>query len=415
MRSVAPYNFAAVDSDDVESEKVEWTHDALEHLYDPAFLRKHIGRSRQWARFADERDVQSALMNAIKQLRPPDSISIHSPAWRTYNILNLRYVEGMVQREVAAELNVSERHLRNEQRVAIQALTTLLFDRAESLPEQVAGQRDERPLQHDVDLTEKGAEWVRLDEALRTVLALLDPLLHRQNLQVRVALPALPPITSTGSMLTRQLLISIISWLIHGEMDSTLEIAITLNEAGVQLSANKPHRLAENPARASETNEVLDAVRQIAEAMKVRLSMFDTGDGQRVEIQLPAADVQPVLVIDDDSRAIELVRRYLQTTHQFVVIEATQPEEALHKAVTLRPACILLDVMMPNRDGWELLTLLKTAPETAAIPIIISSVLKERDLPLALGASAVLRKPFNTEQLLAALKQVLPQANIHAG
>ncbi len=59
--------------------------------------------------------------------------------------------------------------------------------------------------------------------------------------------------------------------------------------------------------------------------------------------------------------------------------------------------------MMPERDGWEVLTLLKSHPETARIPVIISSVLNQPDLGAALGAALMLPKPFTTEQLQAAL------------
>jgi CheY-like chemotaxis protein len=67
----------------------------------------------------------------------------------------------------------------------------------------------------------------------------------------------------------------------------------------------------------------------------------------------------------------------------------------------------VLDLMMPDRDGWELLSLLKTHPETAAIPVVVSSVLRQEELARALGAAAVLTKPFTPAQLLDTLRAAI--------
>ena len=68
---------------------------------------------------------------------------------------------------------------------------------------------------------------------------------------------------------------------------------------------------------------------------------------------------------------------------------------------------MLLDVLMPQEDGWDILQSLKTLPETASIPVVICSVLSQPHLALALGAAEVLRKPISEETLLATVKKVL--------
>jgi CheY-like chemotaxis protein len=69
----------------------------------------------------------------------------------------------------------------------------------------------------------------------------------------------------------------------------------------------------------------------------------------------------------------------------------------------LTPQLILLDVMMPGRDGWTALGQLREHPQTQHIPIIVCSIVSQRELALALGAVAFLRKPVSREDLLAAL------------
>jgi CheY-like chemotaxis protein len=73
----------------------------------------------------------------------------------------------------------------------------------------------------------------------------------------------------------------------------------------------------------------------------------------------------------------------------------------------VKPNAIILDVMMPEQDGWETLILFKAHPLTAAIPVIVVTILTDRELALSLGAADFLHKPVSREQLLAALEQVI--------
>jgi len=114
-----------------------------------------------------------------------------------------------------------------------------------------------------------------------------------------------------------------------------------------------------------------------------------------------------VLVIDDDPLARQLVRRLL-TREGFAVHEAADGDEGLACARKLKPDCITLDVMMPRTDGWTVLTELKNDPDLAGIPVIMLSVLDERRLGFALGASEYLTKPVNRDHLAAILSRYVP-------
>ena len=98
---------------------------------------------------------------------------------------------------------------------------------------------------------------------------------------------------------------------------------------------------------------------------------------------------------------MHLFRRFLDGIYE--VVEATSSEQALHLARTVRPRVITLDVMMPSQDGWEILQTIKHDPITENIPVIICSVLRERELALSLGAADCLAKPVTGPQLVSAL------------
>ncbi|MDT8436219.1 MAG: response regulator, partial [Gemmatimonadota bacterium] len=117
-----------------------------------------------------------------------------------------------------------------------------------------------------------------------------------------------------------------------------------------------------------------------------------------------AACIGTVLVIDDDPGGRALLRRVLEK-ERFRVEEAPGGEEGLRRARDLAPDCITLDVMMPGMDGWEVLAALKRDPELAATPVVMVSILDERQLGFSLGAADYLTKPVDRDRLRTVLSR----------
>ncbi len=110
------------------------------------------------------------------------------------------------------------------------------------------------------------------------------------------------------------------------------------------------------------------------------------------------ANAKLVLAIDDDPVARDLMRRAL--AHDGVCVEfAGNGDEGLQRARELRPDVILLDVMMPHKDGWKVLAELKADPELSCIPVVLVTILDNKQMGYALGASEYLVKPVNFERL----------------
>jgi signal transduction histidine kinase/DNA-binding response OmpR family regulator len=109
-----------------------------------------------------------------------------------------------------------------------------------------------------------------------------------------------------------------------------------------------------------------------------------------------------VVVVEDDRRSFDLLRVYLEAAGARVV-SAGDGEEGLDTIRRLNPAGVVLDILLPGIDGWDVLAQLKADPRTAAIPVVVVSMLDERGRGFALGAAEYLVKPVGKEQLLAAL------------
>jgi signal transduction histidine kinase/DNA-binding response OmpR family regulator/HAMP domain-containing protein len=115
-----------------------------------------------------------------------------------------------------------------------------------------------------------------------------------------------------------------------------------------------------------------------------------------------------VLAIDDDPNVIYLLKENLADAG-YRVIGAASGEEGLQKARELRPRAITLDIVMPGTDGWQVLHALKTDPVTRDIPVILVSIVDQKDLGFRLGATDYVIKPFDREALIGALARVAPR------
>lgn len=126
-------------------------------------------------------------------------------------------------------------------------------------------------------------------------------------------------------------------------------------------------------------------------------------DGPRTSA--PRDGAKLVLVVDDDPVARDLLRRYLGRGG-FRVETAANGEEALRLARELSPDAITLDVLMPQMDGWAVLSALKDDPALEPIPVSMLSIVDERRIGFSLGASEFLTKPIDRDKLLEVLERL---------
>ena len=125
----------------------------------------------------------------------------------------------------------------------------------------------------------------------------------------------------------------------------------------------------------------------------------------RLEGAVPVPEGAPtVLVIDDDPTVHDLLQRFL-SREGFRMVAALGGEEGLRLGKELRPTVITLDVLMAGLDGWAVLAALKADPATADIPVIMLTIMDEKQMGYALGAVDYLTKPVEWERLAAVLQK----------
>ncbi|MFZ6017675.1 MAG: response regulator [Nitrospirota bacterium] len=125
-----------------------------------------------------------------------------------------------------------------------------------------------------------------------------------------------------------------------------------------------------------------------------------------VEVESPKKEAakKTVLAIDDNPEAIDIIRKYLG--EEYNVVGLLSGEKAVEKAKEIKPLAITLDILMPKKDGWQVLRELKNTPETQDIPVMILSIVENKRLGFSLGAAEYIVKPVERHILLRKLKSL---------
>ncbi|OQA39922.1 MAG: Stage 0 sporulation protein A [Chloroflexi bacterium ADurb.Bin325] len=190
-----------------------------------------------------------------------------------------------------------------------------------------------------------------------------------------------------------------------GYVDDALCLAVHVWPAATTGEANAA-------AEDADVEDNLHMAQELVGLMGGRLTLGEPdADGLLAQLWLSPAEQTPVLAVDDNADTLKLYERYLSGS-QYHLIGTPDPRQALPLARQFDPAAILIDVMLPDMDGWELLGRLRENPLTADVPLIVCTILPQEQLALALGAAAFIRKPVTRETLLAALDRWTSEASL---
>ena len=383
---------------------------ALNHLYDPDYLR----RSPLAARFgvADRLDTPAALQriltSAIESLRPPPAAPINRQNQRLYDILLYRYVQQSTQEEVAHQLATSPRQLRREQTAAIEMLACVLSEQygVESVP----GSSDEPSAVLPADdlawLKEQPLDGATdLPVVLDGVLALLRRLATERRIAFEVRLADGLQALAVHRMALRQMLLSLLDAAVQGAVGP---IIIQAARAEGQIVIEVRHAVADSSDSSASCSSLAMAAR-LAQLSGGHLSVSDAAASRTVSLILPAAQSIKVLAIDDNSDLLRLLERFLEGT-RYRLVGSRNPLAVFDLIEREAAQVILMDAMMPDLDGWEMLGRLRAHPQSANIPVVICTILDQERLALSLGATRFLRKPVTREALLVALDSCISDA-----
>lgn len=389
--------------------------------------------------------LQHLLSDAIQAIEPGEDCPVGSNAWRVYHVLHSRYIDQFSQDEVARDIFLSPRQLRRLELTAVEVLADHLWA-VHSLEERIgqfahlatempdspparektgsqpveseessaeisqAGQLESGPSGHDEELSwlERTVSNQQVDciefiqSALNTAQPLLDSLGASVSLQAQDNLPGL----SLHPTSARQALLHVITLAARQASDGqvTIHAEITPRRLSIDLHIRAKTTGQSAPGAQNDT-EGLEVAQKLIQISKGSLTI-GADSSFLVTINLPTTEHLAVVVIDDNLDTLRLIEHYLAgTRYRFIGI--SHPTEMIETVAASAPGAILLDVMLPEIDGWELLGRLRMHPNLQHTPMIVYTILPQSELALMLGADDFLRKPIRREVLLSTLDRLV--------
>ena len=398
-------------------ELIRQVRDALSHLYDYAYLQRHpladslVPASAITTRTRAQ-ELRQILLDAIEALNPGDSVPIRAVERRAYAILFGMYVEGRERREVAASIGVSGRQLRRDRIAAFEALASILQDRYLRGTETGSPLFITEPVKAQGEWLPAQREPLNLSDTVAGLLPVLERMAFERGVELTSAVPSTLPRLYTNRTLIRQALITLAS---HAMTNLPLARLSFEARAGRE-SVDVALRLDYRPRR----NSVGDTGLSLACVFKPVQALVEALEGDLYEetvrpgidiiwLSLPRQNETLVLVVDDNQELFALFQRYV-ADHPYQLMHAASVNQALTTLETITPGVITLDLMMPDRDGWDLLQALRSDGLTEQIPIVVCSILDDPELAYAWGAQGYLKKPVGPVAFLQALAQAAQPA-----
>jgi CheY-like chemotaxis protein/predicted DNA-binding protein (UPF0251 family) len=383
---------------------------ALAHLHDPNYTfaptlcEVLLGASHPVAC-----TIQSEILRAIGELAPGPEVPPGSSVQLAYEVLRQRFVLRLSQEEAAERLALSVRSLQRIQREATHGLARLLWERrtppAVTEDAQQAGAPADwhAQVQQELVLLQESAPETGcdLEETLGGALRIATT---TASFQARCFwLPTGQPITvHFHPTALRHVFVNLISSLARVAPRGTITVAVAPAEG-------RTHATFTAQPTAPMPCVDLSLAETLLSMQGGDLRMQQTEDTLTVTVTLPLVE-QParttVLVVDDNADLVTLYRTYCAKT-RFDLVHLREAKGLFETVNQVRPAIIVLDILLPDLDGWDILFQLHVNPLTQPIPVIVCSVVTDEQLVLDLGARLYLRKPVWRSQLLDAFDYVL--------
>jgi len=390
---------------------------ALNRLYDAVALRRSplVDPLRLRDRPNPSEALRALLESEIELLSSASDAPASSKNHRYHQVLFYRYIQRFTQQEVASQLGIGTRHLRREQEAAIEFLADRLRQRhglagvteIEAIPpDDVDAAASYGSIDSEIEhLTDSIDEHsCDLATVLEDCVLLSSALAAQRRVEVQVQLAEPTPVAVARAVL-KQLILNLLVMAIRALDGGTVRVRARLDADKVHLTLTPqpaPHH-AMPPIQWDQ--HALSITQRMAHLFEGEIDARAADGDSALQLTLPMADRACVLAIEDNQDTLDLWQRYLRDS-SFHLIPLRNPHEALDQIERLQPDLIVLDIMLPEVDGWELLGRLRDHPLGKTLPIIVCTVLPQRDLALSLGANGFLPKPATREQFLGVLQRL---------
>lgn len=383
--------------------------DGLVNLFDFTVLETHPLTSTIKPSSADFSGSQGeflrkSLLDTIESLKPLEkTYDVYSTEWRIYIVLLKRYVEGLSSTEVASLLSMSERQYRRYLKKGVQSVALILWDRFIQRKNSSTFESLTESITNNFNVMR---EQIELGDIVDGVTSLLANRFLEEQVEIQVSKELSTTLIESDRIILRQILIEIVNRLLNFKIQS-LRFVITSsagsNTLGIIANDWISSKNPLEPREESQENNIWFWSEKLG--LQIEQKMNTAHKEAAIWIHFIQSEQKKILIIDDQEPAIRLFTRYLSRSN-VKVFALSKPVKVLAKVKEMQPELILLDIMMPKMDGWEVLQSLKLDQETKQIPVIVCSAWGEPELAKSLGAVEFLRKPVTQRDLLATIQAI---------
>jgi CheY-like chemotaxis protein len=392
--------------------------DALTNLYNPYELKHNPLQSLlEEHNPAVDIELKQVLISAVHSLMPDEHTPYDTKEWKFYELLYYCFIDRLGQKETAKNLMIS---LRTLQRLLPEAITVLgeklvsdyhlVGVDDDGTPAQSRSGEPTLPQEDAWDqetallMANSPAKFIDIHKMLKEIIQILQPLSGPGDSKVKVIFPEETWLVMGQVTILRQAVLTAVSYFDPHEPGLEINISAgrTAGQGFIQIlgQGREPDPDNRSLSRQAEIPEALTNLMCLLQGSSE--IHCDYPNQRAILLTFPAQQQYKIMMIDDNADAIRLVEKYL-SSGIYSVIGVKDPEQVLPALENEQPALILLDVMLPNIDGWMLLGQIRRRPILSGIPVIISTILPQEELSLTLGADGFLRKPYTQQELLQVL------------
>lgn len=390
---------------------IEDVKDALASIYDVPALQQHpLAQSLPddgTARESSAHRLRRELIEAIESLNPGNSVSVRSNPARLYNLMHLHYVGDMTLQETSMELGISLRQAYRDLRRGQESIANILwYNRRnirpkpsdKSAPDTTIEATELSSIQSEITRLERDFRMTDLKGILQSAIKAVQRLATQQGIQLQIDLPETQVQVSTHQAIAQQILINLLSQTIQNARGDAIDIALRAIDDKARLHIYfEPEEI--------DAQLVAPIITQLLKQVGWMIEQEQEDDTTHLTIHLNNHGLR-VLIVDDNEGLVDLLHHYI-SNNIYQVLTANNGSDGLRLAQEFQPDAIVMDLMMPGMDGWEVLQHLRTLSETKDIPVIICSVIHDPELAYSLGADVFIAKPVSKETIVNALKGLL--------
>jgi CheY-like chemotaxis protein len=324
-----------------------------------------------------------------------------------YRVLQQRFVFSLSQEKSAEILELSARHLRRKQAEAIRALAAQLWSRNQAVqpPDRAADQAAGGPfwgemLLREIDVLNNRSPGVTVD--LASVIQRTIDMVGHLNPQAGFSLevdhiPGGLQVAIHPNVL-RQVILFVVQQIAQVAYTGNIRIRADDRGAATVISF----------VTCTDESGGLPEIPHLQELIAVlggKAAVHQEADQCSLDLIFPISPRKNVLVIDDNYETAQLLRRFTLNT-RYEIHHLPSGINLIEQIQGIAPDLLVIDVLLPGQDGWDLLMQLRQDASTADLPVIVSSVIGDPEIARSLGADAYLPKPVSQRDFLQTLERL---------